>query len=736
MYSAFCARLASPALALATLLAAGSIGCRPPAEPPTELPPLFAPGAVEADSRVLCGPSQDWHVDDDGAWSFRGIAEIACVVRQPPGAGVSGELVLRLVPDPATAGFEFALSWDGERLDADVDTRNDTEPGERPALSVWIASERAGPGIHSLEIERIPKPADASLRRNTFTSLELGTEGRPPSPLLPAAAERFAYLADLLLLGGAGIGPQKAGGVLFAGPRELRITLPEGSGRELAAWPENLSPEPAVFTIEVGGQERSLEVAPRARARLRLEVPDGAHVARLGVEGHPGGLFLWGAPWLSTPRAPSRGTPVVLVTLDTTRRDALGVYGAPPGTTPNLDRFAERATVYDDAWTTAPWTLPAHASMLTGRWPTRHGAGVSRRRLPADIPVLSEILRNRGWSTAGFAGGELVAHRFGIGRGFDLYRDPEGFEEEAGALTEHVRQHLDGSAGAQPFLFVNYFDPHYRYAAPPRVQERFGVPTLVDALDPSWAAAARGDRAAWTRALDGEMPSTPESLAWLRAAYLAEVAWMDEQLGRLFAELEREGLFDRAVVAVVADHGELLGEGGYLSHAYRLDPELVRVPLLVKWPGQRDGRRVAELVSVVDLFPTLLAAAGIEPPPSDGIPLPPGDDDRGPARRRRHVYAEEHVSRVHPLSSPHRFVAPDLYAIQGRGARQVLWKGGHDCARIRPDGSWRPVPCRGDGEQILEALVRRLGRLPASEARGAGEIDDELRAELEALGYL
>ena len=676
---------------------------------------------------MLCAPSRDWQVGEDGAWTFPGLAEIACLVRRPPDPGEGGGLTLRLVPDAATAGLDLALAWDGEPVAA--------EPGDRPAWTVRIGGARAGPGVHSLEVDRRGRPAGGAAAVHRFAALELGVGDEPPTPLPPEAAGRFAYLADFLLLGGAGLGPQKADGVLFAGPRGLEAALGDGRSRELSAWAENVSPEPAAFTLAAGGVARRVDVPPGLRRRVRLAVPDGARSARLDVRGPPGGLFLWGAPRVVSPADEGRGTPVVLVTLDTTRRDALGPYRAPAGTTPHLDRFARRATVYDDAWTTAPWTLPSHASMLTGRWPGRHGAGVSARRLPRGVPVLAEILRRHGWSTAGFAGGELVAHRFGLGRGFDLYRDPAGFEETAGPLTDRVLDHLAAPAAGPPFLFVNYFDPHYPYEPPAEVAERFGAPAHAAALGPAWAAVARGDREAWRRAVEGETPVTAEARAWLRAVYLAEVAWMDEQIGRLFAELERRGLFDRAVVAVVADHGELLGEGGRLSHAYRLDPELVQVPLVVKWPGQRRGRRMGELVSVVDLFPTLLAAAGIEPPPGDGVLLPRGDGG-GAAGRRRHVFAEEHVSRVHPLPNRFLFVAPDLYAIQGRGVRQVLWEGGRECARAGADGPWRPAPCRGDGERILAALVRRLGRLPAVEARDAGELDDALRGELEALGYL
>jgi len=721
--------------AVVIALAVGAAGCGAPASgAAVEAAAVFPFGTVETDARVLCAPSRDWASgatagdEGDGAWSFRGVAEVACLVRRPPGPGESGGLTLRLVPAAAAAGLAFALSWDGEPVAAD--------PGELPALAVRVPAERAGPGLHLLEIERRPRPADAARPRNVFAAIELVAGDDPPWLLPPAAAERFAYLADFLALGGAGLGPEKTDGVLFVGPRRLVVEVPDGPARELTAWPENVSDAPAAFTAAAGGVERRVVVPPRGRQRLAMTVPAGARAVRLDVRGRPGGLFLWGAPRLAAADRRERGTPVVLVTLDTTRRDALGVYGAGEGATPHLDRFARRATVYDDAWTTAPWTLPSHASIFTGRWPGRHGAGVGERRLPRGLPTLASTLRRHGWSAAGFAGGELASHRFGLGRGFDLYRDPAGLEETAGPLTDRVVAYLEAAGPAPPFLFVNYFDPHYPYAAPPALQARLGVPARAGELGPAWAAVARGERAAWARAVEGETPLTPPARAWLRAVYLAEVAWMDEQIGRLLAELERRDLFDRAVVAVVADHGELLGEGGLLSHAYRLDPELVRVPLLVKWPGQRRGRRVDDLVSVVDLFPTLLAAAGVAPPASDGLPLPRGDGEATAVRRRRHVFSEEHVSRVHPLPSAHRFLAADLYLLQGRTARQVVWEGGRECGRAAADGGWRPAPCPGDGARVLAALVQRLGRPPAPEGRGAGELDEAVREELAALGYL
>jgi hypothetical protein len=237
----------------------------------------------------------------------------------------------------------------------------------------------------------------------------------------------------------------------------------------------------------------------------------------------------------------------------------------------------------------------------------------------------------------------------------------------------------------------------------------------------------------------GEAPAPPPAaVAYLRASYRAELAFMDAQLGRLFALLREHGLWEEALVAVVADHGELLGEGGWWGHGYRLDPALVEVPLLVKWPRQRRGERRSGVVSQVDLFPTLLAAAGLQPPASDGLALPaPGDPPLAPRTR---VYAEEHLlPGVHALPWEAMRVAPRLYGVLAPNRRHVLWAGGQECARRTASG-WSAAACPLDAPLALGAVLRELG--PPGGAResvapeSAAPLDEAARRELRALGYL
>lgn len=698
-------------------------------------------GRLIAPDPVTCAPSEDWTPAEEGGWRFRGIAEVACWLDDPP----PRSFVLRFRPRPPTGRQAFRLAWDGFPL-ADGPVRAGEE------LVAEVPASRLGPGRHLLTLQRFRTPGDGrdpvsrfeeiALRAGGGAGPELDSSRASERLLDPAGADRLHRLAGFLLSGATGAGGLRSAGWLLAGPADFEVELPPGPARRFRTAPENLSADPATLRIELAGETRAVALAPGERGRLEIEVPAGRARLLLAADGAPGGLFLFGAPRLvavdgGRPRDPAR-SPIVLVTLDTTRRDALGAYGAPAGATPHLDRFAATATVYEDALSTTSWTLPSHLSMFTGLYPSRHGLGVSRRRLPEELHTLAGLLRRRGYSPAGVAGGLLMASRTGGARDFLLYRDPlGGLETPADRVTDFAIELLDELDGEVPFLFVNYFDPHHPYEAPPAFQERAGVPEARRRLrSPAWRRAAAGDGTAWERLVTGEAELTEAGLAWLRAVYRAEVGFMDRELGRLVAELERRGLWDDALAVVVADHGELLGEGGYLTHSLRLDPELVEVPLLVKAPGQRRGRRVAGVVSVADLFPTLLAAAGAEAPSGDGRRLDPLTDRPAGGRGRAHVLFEEHAARNHPLTVEHLRIADHLWGYQGSARRAVVWRGGAECRRRGRGGAWRTEACPDDGARVLAALLEALGHPPADGAAEAGELSEDQRAALEALGYL
>jgi arylsulfatase A-like enzyme len=730
-------RLAPVTVALC-LLAAGCIRDEPPAD--------RSPGYGELVTRDVIHvlPSRHW-THEDGRWRFHAAGGFHVYV-----AGeIEGPLRIRLTPHAVSARYELDMSWDGEPLGT-------LQPlGEGESWDVAIEAERLGPGLHELLLERDYRRDQERLRVRRKESRRKGT--RPPGgrrlgletemlaveatwgdrrwSLAPAKLARSEMLRDFLLQGIAGPGKDLYGGLLFHGPGQWERQLGATGAARLEATVENVSDAAATVRAEWAERTRAEVQIPAGESRfLVLEAPPRGGLLRVTVEGDADGLFLLGEPFVVS-REESESPNLVLVSLDTTRRDAVAPYD-PEALTPNLAAFARTATVFTNAHATGPWTLPTHASMLTGLWPGEHRAALETPHLPFELDTLPERLRENGYFTAGFAGGYLCHHRFGLGQGMHRYRDPEAFETPADRLTDGVLAFLDRHGGRPLFLFVNYFDPHALFKAPARFEEALGVPAAAAPLrdHPIWGPITRGEGGTLAEAIKGRAPFDESVREYLRRSYRAEVAFMDEQLGRFFDHLKAAGEWDRSMIVVVADHGELLGEGGRFTHAHRLDPELTEIPLLVKWPGQSAGSVVEELVSQVDLFPTLLRAARL-PIPDDqrGLLLHP-EADRNLARRQR-VFMEEHETTPHPLFAEMK-VAKDLYGVQERRRRELRWESESRCFD-REEGSreWRAVDCPDPAALSLAQLEALLGH--GGSRRDEGPVlTAEEEEGLRALGYL
>jgi choline-sulfatase len=284
------------------------------------------------------------------------------------------------------------------------------------------------------------------------------------------------------------------------------------------------------------------------------------------------------------------GTPsVVLLTLDTTRADALGVYGGKSARTPTLDALAARGTRWMGAVTSVPLTLPAHVSLLTGLVPPEHGIHDNGTAvLPKEVPTLAAAFAARGYATAAFVASRVLDRRFGLDRGFQVYDDKAPAEQigEYGYPERNARQMTDAAlewlakrpAGKPFFLWVHYYDPHAPYNPPD--------------VDPSAPAAQ---------------------------LYAGEVAYMDREIGRLLAGLP--GGAGRCLIAAVGDHGESLGEHGERTHGVFVYHSTLHVPLIVAGPGVPTGKAVAEAAPTLRLASTLLRLAGAGPT-TFGEPLP------------------------------------------------------------------------------------------------------------------
>jgi len=679
---------------------------------------------VESPSPIECGVGRHWALDGN-VWTFRVEAALYCRLATDAPTSV----VVELEPAGDTARFAFGAKLDDDPL-------GDEAVVDRGDGTLEVRIPQAGPGWFSVTVVRDlfrGLPEDRNLHDNNFGRVAVRAGEVGDFELAPGGVSELKYIGTFVERGVTGVGSDMRSGMLVRGPIDGTLELDSAARATLRLDAENASSMPATFRL-VGsdGAEAVSEVSPGGTGALDLAVPAGASSVRMVLEGDPDGLFLWGAPQLA--RAGDDRPSVILVTLDTTRRDVLSPWGGRSDVSPNLGELARSATVYDQAWATSPWTLPSHASMLTGMYPTRHGAGVSADWMLPSLESLAEVLSDHGWFTAGFAGGEMCASRWGIAQGFDVYHDPDGFETRGDRLTDAALGVVERHGDAPLFLFVNYFDPHALYRAPEPFASRFGVPALARAIadEPVWGDFAAGSGKAWGKIIEGEAPAGPAELAWLEAAYLAEVAFMDHQLGRLLDGLDARGVLDDAVVVVVADHGEFLGEDGFFSHACRLEPELTWVPMLVRWPGQLVGDRSAQLVSHVDVFGTALDAVGLPVRSHDGLPLGPGGEDALASRSR--VFMEEHESRIHPLFA-HMKIAPSVFGIQELARREIVWQGGVECSRVVSD-RWTTDRCDASWEARLAELASVARALERRDEADVGVLSEAEREALEALGYV
>lgn len=307
--------------------------------------------------------------------------------------------------------------------------------------------------------------------------------------------------------------------------------------------------------------------------------------------------------------------PVLLICLDTVRADHMGAYGYERRpTTPALDALAARGLVFEDITAASGWTKPSVPSFLTGTWPALHGVyeGSARRRgvLTSDVlgsasRTLAERFAAEGYATAAFVRNAQLRTGLGFEQGFELYKDEAG---DARQIVDGALEWLDGRTADDErpfFLYLHILDAHWPYDVPDEAATQFGGADLL--------AEVRGDdwRAVKDAIDDGSHPRTEELVAELLDLYDGSLRYVDDHLGRLFADLDRRGLTDELVVSVVADHGEDFLEHGRLGHGHGLYETLTRVGWLLAGPDVPAGRRPLP-ASLIDLYPTLLAAAGLE----------------------------------------------------------------------------------------------------------------------------
>jgi choline-sulfatase len=304
---------------------------------------------------------------------------------------------------------------------------------------------------------------------------------------------------------------------------------------------------------------------------------------------------------------------VILIVTDTVRADKLGCYGNDRDLTPSLDTFAAEGVRFAQASSHAPWTLPSIATMLTGLHPAEHGAGgrLGRfRPLAESVTSLPATFSAAGYDTHCIANVGFLQEQFQVTRDFagaDVVAPASNVEmRDARRTTDAALAWIDAHREQPFFLLLHYFDPHAVYNPPQPFRRRFALE--ADRQDATWQFPKRAQMIAIR---GGNLPSA-DLLVRAEALHDAEIAYMDDQLGRLFIGLSQRGLDPTTAVAITSDHGEEFLEHGGFEHGHQLYQELTHVPLLLRWPGVEPGV-VDRVVGHVDLAATLCQLAGVAP---------------------------------------------------------------------------------------------------------------------------
>ena len=389
--------------------------------------------------------------------------------------------------------------------------------------------------------------------------------------------------------------------------------------------------------------------------------------------------------------------PIILISIDTLRADRLPAYGYTGVATPAIDRLAADGVLFERAYSHSPQTLPAHASMFTGKLPVDHGVRDNLGfALGADQPLLPDLLAPLGYRSAAVVSSYVLRKEVGLARAFETYDDrlpaasPEmsiaQVQRDGAESLEVAERWLDGNADSRFFLFLHLYEPHTPYEPP----ERF----------------ARYE------------------------PYDGEIAYADEITGRLLDSLRTRGLYDDALIILLSDHGEGLGDHGELEHAIFLYDATIRVPLIVKLPGGREaGRRVPAPVQHIDLLPTLLDLTGAAPVEDlQGSSLRPLLDGDGAAWPERGLYAEALYPRYH-------FGWSELYALTTGQFRYI---------QAPREELYDLIADPGERENLAAQRGRTVRDLRAAldALRGEGPIQtpaavsDDVLQRLRSLGYL
>ncbi len=439
------------------------------------------------------------------------------------------------------------------------------------------------------------------------------------------------------------------------------------------------------------------------------------------------------------PEPPPPPRHLVLITVDTLRSDHLGAYGSDLGLTPEIDRLARESTLFTSAYAASAFTLPSIAAILTGRYPEELGIWNNESGVPEWAETIASHLHVHGWNTSAVVSNFVLRSSTGLDHFFDTFDDTfpdreavrKWPERIAPQTTDAALEALDDCAmDNEPcFLWVHYQDPHGPYTPPAKLRAQY-----IEAERSAERGTTLLPVGTDSQGLGGipkyQFIEDQQEVAFYRAGYDAEIRLMDREVGRLLAGMDLRGLTEETAIVFAADHGEGLGEDDYwFAHGAFLTDALVRVPLLIRVPGRSPSRR-DDVVSLIDILPTL-------------DPLMLGDvlTEKTTTYRGRDLFARD---------AENQTSTPYMATLGSSGTQRYgLVRGDSKIVASYRDKKWsielfnrdsdsidRSNSAPGTTKRLRRALVAMRNSLEIPKTRVRPEISPEVRANLEALGYV
>lgn len=516
----------------------------------------------------------------------------------------------------------------------------------RQKLSVFVNEKPAG----TIEVDTpwkdhvvaIPpgvlQPGENRLRL-TFRSAGPGPAGRRSAAAIdrialgPGDADPIGPGPHAAIAGEAALGGVRRRALSPQGPSRLSFFLQIPAGAKLAvAYGSEAAGAKAVVRLATDGQTAKV-VHEGAASSVWTEaaVDIGAwagQAVRLDLIARGGGIS-WADPRIVVKAAPTPAaaatTPkfdrILVWMVDTLRADKVRAYN--PKTrveTPNYGAFAKDSTRFEWAHVPGTWSLPSHASLLTGVYPTVHKAVAHESRLARDVPFLAEVMKKEGFRTALFSSNGYVSSKWGFDRGWDESRNfiRESLPNGADYLWKTAKKWvIDGSA-KKKFVYLATVDPHVIYNPRKEFLDRYWQKPYKGPIKPTLTGLQLG------RIKSGSLKPTDTDKAYLEALHDAEITQSDAAFGQFVADLKAAGLYETSAIIVVSDHGDEFWEHGGVGHAQSVYQELTHVPLMIRAPGRFPiGKVIATDVEIMDVMPTVCDLGGVKPPDVQGVTLAP-----------------------------------------------------------------------------------------------------------------